>query len=378
MKILVLGGCGNIGSSIARDLIKSNDVEKVDLVDINPDPARIADSVRKSKKVTVAYLDVMESYSELVKTVQGNDLVINCVAPYPQFGTEVLRAAIDAGVNYADVCDDCSKAMEYFELDGSARKAGVTACTGLGLTPGLTNVLARYGARQLDTVSDIGIYFIIALIDPIGRGGLAQAVGQFDGNVWQYLNGKLTEVPAGTGGEKATFMKPFGENEVFYARHPEPFTLPRSIPGVSNVTDKAIFTPPSVPKLFREIMAMGLLSDECLTVGTASISPRDFIVTYVHQNPDLRSGPAQGASIAANVVVRGMSDDALVTHTYRVSGWGGPLVAIPASIGVQMICGSSSLAKGVMAPEAIIDEEEFLEKLGKKGILINRITTTER
>ena len=171
MKVIILGGCGFIGSSIARDLIKSEQVIRVTLVDKNTDMSKVADSVKTSQKVTVKHLDVNTSFAELVRVISDNDVVVNCVGPYSEDSINTVKAAIEAGVTYTDVCDNCAVTKKIFELDKDARKAGVSVCTGLGSTPGLTNILAKYGADRLDTVDEIDVFFIIALIDPLARPG---------------------------------------------------------------------------------------------------------------------------------------------------------------------------------------------------------------
>ncbi|MFN3591658.1 MAG: hypothetical protein ACK4TG_05680, partial [Thermaurantiacus sp.] len=70
---------------------------------------------------------------------------------------ETVRAAIEAGVPYVSLCDDYDAAQAVLELDLLAKEKGVTVITGLGWTPGLSNVLARRAADQLDEVDEIHV-----------------------------------------------------------------------------------------------------------------------------------------------------------------------------------------------------------------------------
>jgi saccharopine dehydrogenase-like NADP-dependent oxidoreductase len=368
VKVIILGGCGFIGSSIARDLIKSEQVIRVTLFDKNTDMSKVADSVKTSQKVTVKHLDVNISFAELVRAISDNDVVVNCVGPYSEDSINTVKAAIEAGVTYTDVCDNCVVTKKIFELDEAAKKAGVCVCTGLGSTPGVTNMLAKYGADRLDTVDEIDVFFVIALIDPIGTAGLTQAMGQFTGNVTQYIDGQLMELPAGSGAEEVEFLPPFGMTEVYYARHPESFTLPLYIPGVKKVINKASFSPASVPRLFAGFIELGLFSPIPLTVGDCTVSPRDFIVAFMQERPELRGQQQLSASLAVNVIVKGTEESSRVTYAYRVSDWGGPLTAIPASISVQMLSREETAVKGVLAPEAVFHPEEYFLELKKKGL----------
>jgi saccharopine dehydrogenase (NAD+, L-lysine-forming) len=176
------------------------------------------------------------------------------------------------------------------------------------------------------------------------------------------------EVPAGSEAEEAEFLQPFGVTEVYYARHPEPFTLPLYIPGVKKVINKASFFPASVPRLFTELIELGLFSPAPLTVGEYTVSPRDFIVSYIQKRPELRGQQQPSASLGVNVTVRGIEGNSSVSYAYRISDWGGPLTAIPASIGIQTLGRKETTLKGVLAPEAVLRPKEYLAELKNKGL----------
>jgi len=375
MKALILGGCGFVGSSVARDLLKSNDFAGITLADVNDDLGRVAPSVRHSGKITTLNLDTTD-LSALARAMPGHDIVVNCVGPFAQSSIDVLKTAIEAGINYADVCDDAGVTRQLFQLDDDARRAGITAITGLGSSPGTTNMLARYGIDKLDAVAEVEIYFVIALIDPIGRAGLTQAMGQFAGTVIQYLDGQLVEVPAGSGATVVDFMEPFGPSEAYFARHPESFTLPHHFPQLRRATNRGTFFPPVLPKLFQEFIQLGLLSPELVMVGESAVAARDFMVSFMRQNPGLREKP-DGASLGVNVVVRGRKGGSSVTLTYRGSAWGGPITGIPAATGIRMLHQGGVTAKGVVAPEAAFDPQKYLLELAGKGLRFYEQETLE-
>jgi saccharopine dehydrogenase-like NADP-dependent oxidoreductase len=127
------------------------------------------------------------------------------------------------------------------------------------------------------------------------------------------------------------------------------------------------FYPPSVNKLFRTFAEMGLTSTEPLLVGNATVSPRDFIATFMQHTPRLRVGQKLNISCACNVVVKGREGDESVTYTYRFGGWSGPLVSIPASLCAQMLYRGEVEVKGVVAPEGALDPKKYFAELAKKG-----------
>ena len=65
--------------------------------------------------------------------------MIHCGGPFQKrTRCEVLEAAIDAGVNYVDVCDDMKFAQRAKALHDKAKQAGVTALTTTGIYPGVS------------------------------------------------------------------------------------------------------------------------------------------------------------------------------------------------------------------------------------------------
>ena len=50
------------------------------------------------------------SRESLVSAMRGANVVLNCVGPFYRFGPPILEAAIEARVDYVDVCDDAEYA----------------------------------------------------------------------------------------------------------------------------------------------------------------------------------------------------------------------------------------------------------------------------
>ena len=134
-------------------------------------------------------------------------------------------------------------------LDDEAKKAGITIVSGLGDSPGLTNILAKYCCDQLDSVEDINILWVA----PLSEVGLAQYFHGIHCFAFphQYVNGKLLDLD---GKVTVEFGEPIGKIELLYCDHPEPFTLPRYVKGVKNVICAGA-TWPEVPGL-----SMGMLA----------------------------------------------------------------------------------------------------------------------
>jgi saccharopine dehydrogenase-like NADP-dependent oxidoreductase len=150
MRYIVLGGAGDIGSRAVEDLAGSEGVTRVTIADRNTERAeQIAASLRgASAEVDVARIDAND-HDGLVRAMKGYDLAASALGPFFMFEHKLAAAALDAGVDYASVCDEWEAAEQVLDgLHELARERGRVVLTGLGASPGLSNVGIRYLADK--------------------------------------------------------------------------------------------------------------------------------------------------------------------------------------------------------------------------------------
>jgi lysine 6-dehydrogenase len=146
-RVIVLGG-GMIGSAMARDLSTSPGFE-VEVADLRPEAlARVAE--RAGVRTVCADLRDPEVVRGLVA---GYDLVLGALPSV--IGFQTLRAVLEARRDYVDISFMPENALELDEL---ARGRGVTAIVDCGVAPGVSNMMAGFGAAQMDRCERIEIY----------------------------------------------------------------------------------------------------------------------------------------------------------------------------------------------------------------------------
>ncbi|AFT98213.1 saccharopine dehydrogenase family protein [Nocardia brasiliensis] len=232
MRILVLGGAGQMGRVTAAVLAGDDAVERVVVTDLDERNARsVAD--RLGPKVSGIDLDVLDE-AALAAALRDCDLVANSVGPFFRFGVPILTAAIAAGRDYVDICDDWEPTLQMLELDEAARQAGVTALVGMGASPGIANLLACTAARELDTVDDIITGWNIAGSAPPAatpgtpNAAVAHGIHQITGTIRVLRNGRMVDRPAL---EQRRFHYPgIGPARGWTFGHPEAVTLHRNHP----------------------------------------------------------------------------------------------------------------------------------------------------
>ncbi len=374
MKALVVGGTGGMGQGVARDLIKQEQIKNVILGDINTDPNRVQEKLRASTKVSLVKIDVND-HNAMVKAIRDVDVVINCAGPFYKTAVAVARAAVEAKVNYIDICDDYEAVPVLFssaDIDKAAKEAGITVLTGMGSDPGTNNVLVKWYADQMDRVDEIHLFWVVSIAELAGA-AWDHSLHMVTGKIPQYLNGNLEYVEGGTGEETAEFLPPLGTCIVRYVGHPQPITIPRYIDGVKKVVIKGALIPLWVDELIKEQKETGFLSTEPVEVKGTKIIPYDLTLRLWDTIPkDRDNGPAASG---LKVIVKGERQGKRVTYTADIVGRMAPGTGLPASIAALMMFAGDVKVKGVVAPEGCIDPGKFLKELIKRGAKIHQTET---
>ena len=373
MKVLVVGGTGGMGQGAARDLIKQEKIDKVILGDINIDPDRVQDKLKASGKISLSKIDVND-HRGLVSIIRETDVVVNCAGPFYKTAVAVARAAVEAKVNYIDICDDYEATEILFasDIDQAAKKAGITVLTGMGSDPGTNNVLVKWYADHLDRVDEISLFWVVSIAELAGAAwdhSLHMTIGQIP----QYLDGQLVHVEGGTGVETAQFLEPLGTCQVRYVGHPQPLTIPRYIKGLKKVEIKGALIPLWVDELIKEQKETGFLSKEPVEIQGTKVTPYDLTLRLWDTIPQGRDNGPEASGL--KVIVKGERNGKQVTYTADIVGRMRPGTGLPASIAALMMEAGDVTVKGVVAPEGCIDPEKFLAALLKRGAKIHQTET---
>ena len=331
------------------------------------------DKLRASGKVSLSRIDVTD-HNGLVRVIRDADVVINCAGPFYKTAVAVARAAVEAKVNYIDICDDYEATDILFasDIDNAAKEAGITVLTGMGSDPGTNNVIVKWYANQLDRVDEIALFWVVSIAELAGA-AWDHSLHMTLGKIPQYLDGKLEYVEGGTGEETAEFLEPLGTCQVRYVGHPQPLTLPRYIKGVRKVVIKGALIPSWVDQLIRDQRETGFLSKEPVEVKGVKVAPYDLTLQLWGAIPYNRDkGPLASG---LKVIVKGERKGKQVTYTADIVGRMAPGTGLPASIAALMLDAGDVTVKGVVAPEGCIDPGKFLAAFRERGAKIHQTVT---
>jgi saccharopine dehydrogenase-like NADP-dependent oxidoreductase len=373
MKILALGGAGQEGARAVKDLAGSPQVEAVVIGDLNLAAAESLKDSIGSPKISCVEVDAT-NHDQLVSALKDIDVVLTFVGPYFRFGVPILKAAIAAGCNYVDICDDTEPTLEMLDLCAKAEAARITAVVGAGVSPGVMNVNVRDAANKLDTMHEVQFRWNVPVTDIEGdisqSAALEHGLHMINGDVLQFIDGQHVRVEAMTGSEQVEYTA-LGTWEAYFLGHPEPVTVPRYFPELRTVTQKGGVA--GLDDFLRAMRLVGLTGEVPINVRGQTVRPTDMGMALLGLLPEpteeeLKDLPPPVSEFLTFVL--GEKDGKPTRISYGVAGAMGPLTGTPASIITQMIGSGQISAKGVFAPEGVVDPDVFYAELAKRGITV--------
>ncbi len=165
LKIAVFGA-GKMGTVIAWDLCRSPEVERVALVDTQPESLRRASDrigrLPQGGKLKKVGLDVLGDPAGVRRLLEECDAAAIAM-PNRKISYSLIEAAIETRRPCVDILEEYHRHPDHEEAEGSqvdrdkgealherAAKLGVMILDGMGFEPGLTNVTAGAGIRRTD------------------------------------------------------------------------------------------------------------------------------------------------------------------------------------------------------------------------------------
>jgi saccharopine dehydrogenase-like NADP-dependent oxidoreductase len=384
MRIIVLGGCGTVGAEVTSDLARTSDFEEIVIADANLEKAQALAGELGGGRLRAQRIDVNDE-NALVDQLRGFNVVANCTTYH--FGLIVSRAAIRAGVNYLDL-GGLYNTPRQLELDEFARQAGVTLCLGCGATPGVTNLMARRAADQMDHVAEVHIAFVSFRSIAPSPGLLDTVLDEFspESRRFYWQEGQFVEVPAFAGAKSVLFSEPAGQSEVYYVPHSETHTLPRFLGKGVRLVDVRGTWRPEIMQALRVFADYRLTGLQFVTVNGREVSSKEFVRSHILQHAATVGGDGEWAFLL-NVQVSGQRDGCSIVCEYRSSHpprseWGTSATArvtgIPASIAAQKLARGEVARTGVLAPEVCFEPLPFFAELARRGIWVHETVEEDR
>jgi saccharopine dehydrogenase-like NADP-dependent oxidoreductase len=394
VKVLVVGA-GGVGSAFAAIAQRRPAFEQAVLADVSLERASAAvERLGEPGRFAPERVDA-SSRAELVELIGRTrpDAVLN--ACDPRFNEPIFDASLQARVTYLDMAMTLSQPHPErpHELPGTMlgeyqlarheqwEQAGVLALVGIGVEPGLSDVLARYAADELfSEVREIGV-----------RDGADLVVEGYEFAptfsiwttieeclnpplIWERERGFYTTPPFSEP-ETFTFPEGIGPVECVNVEHEEVVLIPRCVP-CQRVSFKYGLGEEFIAVL-RTLHMLGLDSTEPVSVRGQLIAPRDVVAAALPDPATL--GERMSGRTCAGTWVTGTGVDGaprstylyhLVDNEHTMREYASQAVvwqtAINPLVALELLDQGAWRGTGVLGPEAF-PPGPFLERLRELG-----------
>lgn len=323
MRVAVVG-LGAVGTRAARQLASTDSVTEVVLRDIrSPRVEEVVASLgAKARAERGPYASVVEADVVVVATPAGQQV-------------EMVRTLVGRGTAVVSTSDSVEDVAALLDLGPEADARGVPLVVGVAFSPGLTCVLARFAADQLDTVDEIHV-------SRLGTGGPAcarQHHGSLGGMAIDWRDGGWQRRPAGSGRELSWFPDPIGAADCYRAALPDALLLVPAFQGVGRVTARLAAT------------------------------RRDRLTAPL---PMLRRPHPEAGLGAVRVEVRGRAEDGIRVEILGAMDRPGVAGGAVAALAAVELGEGRARRPGAGGLAELVEAKPFLAELGRRGVKVAR------
>lgn len=299
---VVVLGIGAAGEVTARLLADVPEIGSLRLADVRQE--RLAEVAGKIDGGADCLRADLGRPDDLRRACRGADVIVN--ATLPRYNVPVMREAIRIGAHYVDLASEgspdpkeSSKVLEQLALDEEFRRADRTAILGMGVAPGITNLLAKRAVERMDRVDAIRIR--------VFGSGYAEVKGHlfaplfspetfFEEVLWPapvWDGGRIKKLPPFSGEEEFRFPDPVGIGMCYNVNNEETETMPRFLGKPITFIDFKYAIAPGRKALLENLHRLGLTGTDPVDVRGAQIAPLDVLLALL---PDAASlaGRAEG------------------------------------------------------------------------------------
>ncbi len=361
---VVLGGAGDMGYRVVRELVARGNTRVV-IADYRYDRARRL-AAEQGGDTEAVFVDANDPAS-LAAVLARADVAVNCIGPFFRYAEKVGLACIKAGVNMVDICDDDDATVRMLALESLARSTGTMIVVGVGWTPGISNLLARKAASELDQPQDCDITWVGSTADSEGKAVILHVLHAITRSTPSYIDGGWVDLPALTHHRWVDFPRPIGRVRAYVCGHPEPVTIPRYMPELRSVVLRGYLLPHEIQDVAKAMIDLGLLDTEKKKEALAGLL-QPLLPLFSHLG-EKAAPPLSGVRCDVSGLVEGRPK----TISYFTVDTMDRLTGIPPAIAADMLAtGVVEPRGGVFPPEACLPVEALLAELAEREIEIER------
>ena len=392
MIITILGGAGFMGAGIVRDLISDRaiiDIAKIRICDTSRPRMEALTSELGDPRLELVDLDVTDP-TRLTAAISGADICVNCVPTLAGHQMVIFEAAFAARVPYIDLGGLGTYTVKEIAEHERFKAAGVTAVTGVGSDPGMSNMLCRAVADKLDEIDRINLYWAAELVGPenpvlVPPYSISTVLAEYAQPSTQFLDGRHVTCEAMSGVETIDLPDPWGRCACMCSPHSEQLTVPLAEgireKGIREFTWK-LHLPHREHEAWVGLVKAGFGDfNTPVEVNGVSAKPLDVLSKVIQRNIEANADriPEQQSHEIHFAIGRGRKNgrpamvrgQVVITPDPLYDGYVDAGTSMNASIAAQLIL-KYPRKPGVYAPEGYFDPEAYFREVEKRKFKVSK------
>jgi saccharopine dehydrogenase-like NADP-dependent oxidoreductase len=380
MDVLCLGGAGKICSEAVLDLSTFSDFKRITIADCDQKAGKALAASIDDGRIDFRPVDIRQKEAA-VALMRDYDIVMDGTTIHlNDQSTACIAAAGCHGINLNGF------GVEY-AYDDQFKSAGRVHVPGFGMTPGVTDMMVRHAADQLDTVEIVrvshGAFRPIAFSPSITETTTYEYDPALDERV-VFEDGRFVRMPPFARERMIDLPEPFGSHPQWIIPHAETRTAHAYLKdkGVRLIEVRGTW-PPKNMQLVRALHDWGFLRNDPIRIGSETVGIMDAVSLYLQQAPEGRQTELYGYALHVQVIGQqaGRRYEHVLTSTHppsdgSVAGWSGlraytRSVGIPLAIGTQLIAAGAVPGSGVVMPEFAFEPQQVTAELARRKIFIH-------
>lgn len=378
MKIVVLGGAGEMGRVICTDLAETFKGEIV-IAERNRKKAEDFAKSFRNRRIRGAHIDANE-ISSFDDELGDANVLINSANYYVNISA--MQGALANGVHYIDLGGLYHMTLKQLKLDSKFKRKNLLAILGCGSTPGITNIMAGHYAKGFDTIDSIDIQFADRDYTKYNTPfmlpySLDTLYDEFSMRPAVFKNKKHIFTDPISGSIDVDFPKPIGLKSCFYTLHSEVATIPDTFKdkGITECSFRGGFDKEFVDKI-KFLIDMGFSSKEQIEIEGEKITPRRLSVMLMNRfvpNTNTKFDDVEFLRVDILGRYKGKSKriaaycraETNKKHNIPAGSWD---TGVPPSIIAQMIANNKIEKAGVLPSELAVPSELFFSELKRRNM----------
>jgi saccharopine dehydrogenase-like NADP-dependent oxidoreductase len=343
--ILIAGGYGVVGRRIAAILAPRF-------------PGRVVIAGRHEARATSLTAQIgngaraglleLSDRSSIEAALKGVGTVMVCVADHE---LHLLRAAIARGLAYTDIAPRLALWKGAEEMNAEARRTGARILLGAGLSPGISNMMAKQLATSLGGLERIETSILLSLGDEFGPDSLRHVLESVSQPFGVLQDGQERQVAPFSHGRRVAFPEPVGKKVAYLFPWSDVVYYPKTL-GVRTAVGRFALEPPWVGRLASILVGVG--------VGGALRrpgAPARLVRTLERLKPHRRG--ADRFALVVTVERHGRAKRMTLSGQHQAD-----VTAASAAELARGLADKEVDLPGVWLPEQVVSSERFFAMLG--------------